>query len=46
MQAFVSNLEREGVSYTPQFISQEEFNEIINGSTGVRRGGGQGRRKG
>jgi len=31
IRAFVRNLERNGETYTPQFISQERFNEIIAG---------------
>jgi hypothetical protein len=36
LRAFVNNLERRGVDYTPQFLSQEEFDEII--STPIERG--------
>lgn len=32
LRAFVNNLERRGVDYTPQVLSQEEYDEIINGS--------------
>ena len=32
MRAFVGELENRGETYTPQFISQELFEEIINGS--------------
>jgi len=32
LRAFVSNLEKYGVNYKPQFISQELFDEIINGT--------------
>jgi hypothetical protein len=31
MRAFVGWLEKEGVDYTPQFISQEQYDGIING---------------
>jgi hypothetical protein len=57
MRAFVSNLSRQGSSYTPQYITPEEYNDIINGATGgngsgMKRGGtgmatrGQGRGRG
>ena len=36
LRAFVSNLERRGVDYTPQVLSQQEYDEIINGS--IERG--------
>ena len=57
IRAFVRNLERNGETYTPQFISQERFNEIIAGdqergavdasgkATGII-GNGQGNRHG
>lgn len=32
MRAFTSQLSIEGVSYLPQFISKEQFSEIINGA--------------
>lgn len=31
MRAFTSNLDSQGVTYAPQFISQEQYDEIING---------------
>lgn len=30
LRAFVSNLSRNGVAYTPQYLTQEEYNEIID----------------
>ena len=32
MRSFVSQLEREGIAYSPMYISNEDFNEIINGA--------------
>jgi len=29
LRAFASTLERYGVTYTPQFLSQEEYEEIV-----------------
>ncbi len=51
LRAFVSALKRHGATYTPQFISLGEFNEIISSpmETGSRAGsgyGGQGHRGG
>jgi len=31
LRAFVSQLALQGITYTPQFLSQEEFDAIING---------------
>ncbi len=43
LRAFVSNLKKYGVDYKPQFLSQEQFDEIINGTNskgnGPKRGG-------
>ncbi len=33
LRAFVSQLSRYGVKYTPQYLSESEFNAIISGST-------------
>ncbi|HNR44473.1 MAG TPA: DUF2202 domain-containing protein [Methanofastidiosum sp.] len=30
LRSFVSNMKSRGYSYTPQYLSQEEFNEIVN----------------
>ncbi len=51
MRAFTRNLERNGGKYSPQYISEEEYQEIISGeqergdmnSQGQRRGQGQGK---
>ncbi|MBN1810294.1 MAG: DUF2202 domain-containing protein, partial [Anaerolineae bacterium] len=40
LRAFVSGLERQGVTYAPSYLSPEQFEEIV--SSGVERGGGQG----
>jgi len=40
LRAFVSTLEREGETYTPQYLSQEAYDAIIGSP--VERGGGQG----
>jgi hypothetical protein len=40
LRAFVSVLERQGVSYEPSYLSPEQFEEIVNSDT--ERGGGQG----
>ena len=37
MRSFVSSLSSSGVSYTPQYISQEEFDAIV--ASGTERGG-------
>lgn len=45
LRAFVSNLALRGYTYLPQYLSQQEFNEIINSpmeKAGMNRGG-QGR---
>jgi len=42
MRAFVSNLNRLGSDYTPKYITPEEYNEIIHGTTG---GNGRGMRR-
>jgi len=34
MRAFVSNLQRVGSDYQPQYITQEQFDEILSGSNG------------
>lgn len=43
LRAFVSNLRKYGVDYKPQFLSQEQFDEIINATNskgnGPKRGG-------
>ena len=31
LRAFVNNLDRRGIEYSPQHLSQEEYDEIING---------------
>jgi hypothetical protein len=36
LRAFANNLERRGIDYTPQILSQEEYDEIISGS--IERG--------
>ncbi|NPA36486.1 MAG: DUF2202 domain-containing protein [Chlorobi bacterium] len=33
LKAFVSNLAAQGVEYAPQYLSQEEYDEIINSTT-------------
>ncbi|MCK5279901.1 MAG: DUF2202 domain-containing protein, partial [Cyclobacteriaceae bacterium] len=33
LRSFISQLETYGVTYTPQFISQEEFDSIIAGDS-------------
>ena len=38
LRAFVRNLFNQGINYTPQFLSQAQFDEIINGSN--NRGNG------
>jgi len=40
LRAFVSNLERQGVTYEPSYLSSEQYQETI--SSGVERGRGQG----
>jgi hypothetical protein len=40
LRAFVSSLERQGVEYEPEYLSQEAYREILNGET--ERGGGPG----
>jgi hypothetical protein len=40
LQAFVSSLEQQGVTYEPSHLSPEQYEEII--SSGVERGKGQG----
>ena len=44
LRAFVKGLEARGETYTPQYISQEEFDEII--STPTERGGKRGKNGG
>ncbi len=44
MRAFVSNLRAQGADYTPQYITEEEFQQILQGSSG--RGQGQGNGQG
>ena len=39
LRAFVKNLKTRGIEYTPQYLSQEEFNEIIS-SSGKSKGNG------
>ncbi len=43
LRAFVSNLKKYGVDYKPQFLSQKQFDEIINSTNskgnGPKRGG-------
>jgi hypothetical protein len=39
LRAFVSSLERQGVTYEPSYLSPEQFEEIL--SSGVEQGGGQ-----
>lgn len=39
LRAFVKNLKTRGIDYTPQYLSQEEFNGIIS-SSGKSRGNG------
>ena len=31
LRAFVNNLERRGIEYSPEHLSQEEYDEIISG---------------
>lgn len=38
LRAFVSQLKNYGVTYTPQYLSQEEYNNIISGSNGNTQG--------
>jgi rubrerythrin len=38
MRAFVKALSRYGETYTPQYISQEEFEQIISSSNGKGHG--------
>jgi hypothetical protein len=47
MRAFIYQLNNYGISYTPQYISQEEFNKIKEGNhnSGQGNGRGRGRRK-
>ena len=42
MRAFVSNLRAQGADYTPQYITEAEFQQILEGSSGPGRGNGQG----
>jgi len=35
LKAFVANLTKQGVEYTPQFLTQEEYDKIINSSDSV-----------
>ncbi len=52
MRAFVSNLKAQGADYTPQFISMDEYQQILAGSpgrgqgTGAGHGAGQGQGQG
>ena len=49
LRAFIGMLDREGASYTPQFISPDEFNAIINSERvrcGQAMGAGQGKGQG
>ncbi len=41
MRAFVSQLERYGLSYTPQYISQEEYETIISSESETGQGYGR-----
>jgi hypothetical protein len=41
LKAFVAWLSAQGVNYQPQFLSQEEFDEIINGTGDDNDGGSQ-----
>ncbi len=43
MRAFISQLNNYGISYTPQYISQEEFEKIIDGDNNSGQGNGNGR---
>lgn len=38
LRAFVSQLEKYGINYTPQYLSLEEFNLIISGSNNGQQG--------
>jgi len=40
MRAFVSNLKAQGADYTPQFISMDEYLQILAGTTGRGQGAG------
>jgi len=42
MRAFVSNLKAQGADYTPQFISMDEYLQILSGTTGQGQGAGGG----
>ncbi len=42
MRAFVRNLDRSGVSYTPQYITQDAYNSILSDSTGGNGSGVRG----
>ena len=42
MRAFVRNLNAQGADYTPQFISLDEYQQILAGSMGQGQGQGQG----
>ena len=48
MRAFIRNLERNGGEYSPQYISEEEYQEIISGKQerGSLNAQGQGQRQG
>ena len=40
LRAFVSALEKQGITYSPQKLSPERYNEIISGSQGHGKGNG------
>ncbi len=46
MRAFMSNLRARGADYTPQYISEAEFQQILQGSNGRGQGHGQGHGQG
>ncbi len=46
MRAFIRNLERNGGKYSPQYISEEEYQEIISGEQERGNMNGQGQRRG
>ncbi len=39
LKAFVANLAKKGIDYKPQYLSQSDFDEIINGKDSVTGGG-------
>jgi hypothetical protein len=44
MRAFVNNLKNAGGQYTPQFISQDEYDQILSSTSGNGNAGGGGNR--